>query len=120
MRVIALPSTVVTPSILFQSLVLNTGRRARPPGADFAGKSRSIVNLGKYPSEKPLKSVGIWQIAEHRPQRLTGSRVELEKHLEDWIENDPGLLEAGLTIVGRQNHCEAGPLDLLAVGPQGR
>jgi Holliday junction resolvase-like predicted endonuclease len=48
------------------------------------------------------------------------SRIDIEEQLEGWIESDPGLLEAGLIIVGRQVRTEAGPLDLLAIDPQGR
>jgi Holliday junction resolvase-like predicted endonuclease len=40
--------------------------------------------------------------------------------LEEWIEREPGLLEEGLTIVGRQVQLAAGPVDLLAVDPQGQ
>ena len=38
----------------------------------------------------------------------------MEQNLEDWIEREPGLLQTGLTIVGRQVGLEGGRLDLLA------
>lgn len=63
---------------------------------------------------------GVWEISENGPRRLGSSTVELEKHLEEWIERDPSLLQGGLTIVARQFQTEAGPLDLLALDPQGR
>ena len=43
----------------------------------------------------------------------------MEQNLEDWIEREPGLLQTGLTIVGRQVGLESGRLDLLALDPQG-
>jgi hypothetical protein len=46
--------------------------------------------------------------------------IPLERDLEDWIEKDPELIEAGLKIIGRQVHVEAGTLDLLAQDLQGR
>lgn len=67
-----------------------------------------------------MQQVGLWLITDGGPRKLTSSAIALEQHLEDWIERDPGLLEAGLTIVGRQITVEAGPLDLLALDPQGR
>ncbi|HNX49384.1 MAG TPA: endonuclease NucS [Thermoanaerobaculaceae bacterium] len=63
---------------------------------------------------------GVWEISEDGPRRLSSSTVELEKHLEEWIERDPSLVQGGLTIVARQVQTEAGPLDLLALDPQGR
>ena len=65
-------------------------------------------------------SIGVWEIDGARPQRLLSGQVDLEAHLEAWIEQDPALVQAGLTIVGRQVWTEGGPLDLLAIDPQGR
>lgn len=67
-----------------------------------------------------MKKIGIWNIEETGPVKLKESSVALEKNLENWIENDPALLQNGLTIVGRQLFTEAGPLDLLALDPQGQ
>jgi Holliday junction resolvase-like predicted endonuclease len=64
--------------------------------------------------------IGVWLIKDEGPRRLAPGDVALEKHLEDWIERDPTLLEEGLTIVGRQVSTDGGRLDLLAVDPQGR
>jgi len=50
---------------------------------------------------------------------MQASNVELEQHLEEWIERDPALLQAGLVIVGRQVYTAGGPLDLLALDFQG-
>ena len=54
------------------------------------------------------------------PHPLKESGFNLEKQLEDWIEDNPSLLRGGLTIVGRQFHTESGPIDLLALDPVGR
>ena len=67
-----------------------------------------------------MPPIGLWAIGDNGPSKLLGSDVELEKQLEEWIERDSDLLEAGLVVVGRQIMLEAGPLDLLAIDPQGR
>lgn len=67
-----------------------------------------------------MSQLGVWRIGEHGPQRVQPATVDFEAQLESWIERDPGLLEAGLRIVGRQVRTEAGPVDLLGVDPQGR
>lgn len=64
--------------------------------------------------------IGIWDVGDGSPQRLEESTVGYEKDLEEWIAADPSLLQYGLTIVGRQFHTEGGPIDLLAIDPQGR
>ncbi|MBS0198778.1 MAG: DUF91 domain-containing protein [Planctomycetes bacterium] len=67
-----------------------------------------------------MDTIGLWQIGEAGPSRLQTAELSVERDLEDWIERDPGLLERGLVIVGRQIRLEGGPLDLLALDPQGR
>jgi hypothetical protein len=67
-----------------------------------------------------VNKVGLWQVLEDRLMRIQESILELEKSLEDWIAEDPSLLQAGLVIVGRQIDLEGGRLDLLAIDPQGR
>ena len=67
-----------------------------------------------------MRRTGVWQVTDKGPTELPSTTVELEKELESWIERDPGLLRRGLTIVGRQMGTEAGPLDLLAIDPEGR
>lgn len=67
-----------------------------------------------------MDTIGLWQIVETGPTRLQAAEVAAERDLEDWIERDPALLERGLVIVGRQIRLEGGPLDLLALDPQGR
>ena len=67
-----------------------------------------------------MDSIGLWQIANDGPTRLSPAPLDREKQLEDWIERDPALLERGLVIVARQLRLDGGPLDLLALDPQGR
>lgn len=67
-----------------------------------------------------MSRVGMWNIISGAPRRIAASTLEFEKDLEDWIEDDPSLLQSDLTIVGRQAHTPAGPLDLIAIDAQGR
>lgn len=67
-----------------------------------------------------MSKLGVWQVTQSSPVKLDPASVDLEKDLEDWIAKDPGLLQEGLTIVGRQITVDGGRLDLLAVDTQGR
>lgn len=67
-----------------------------------------------------MHTIGLWQIGDSGPSRVQSAEVAVERDLEAWIESDPALLERGLVIVGRQIRLESGPLDLLALDPQGR
>jgi hypothetical protein len=67
-----------------------------------------------------MDTIGLWQVVENRPARLHLAGLAAERDLEGWIESDPALLERGLVIVGRQVRLEGGPLNLLALDPQGR
>jgi len=49
-----------------------------------------------------MQKIGLWHITYGKPKKIRDSGIDLEKHLEDWIESDPELLQAGLEIVGRQ------------------
>ena len=63
----------------------------------------------------------LWQIkGKEKPQQLSVDVNFLERHLEDWIESDPNLLQPGLQIVGRQLQVIGGKLDLLGLDPNGR
>lgn len=61
----------------------------------------------------------MWQVSKGTLARVDEASIELEKQLETWIAEDPTVVQAGLVIVGRQVQLEAGPLDLLAIDPQG-
>jgi len=65
-----------------------------------------------------MQQIGVWHIADSGPQKLSESKINLEKELEEWIEQDPNLLETGLVIVGRQLRLESGKLGLLALDLQ--
>jgi Holliday junction resolvase-like predicted endonuclease len=67
-----------------------------------------------------MKKLGLWQVANKSLRRLSESSIGFEKELEDWIENDPSLVQSGLEIIGRQISIDGGKLDLLALDPQGR
>lgn len=67
-----------------------------------------------------MRNLGIWQVAKGSLSRVPTGHLDLEKHLEDWIVEDPALLRSGVIIVGRQIALECGPLDLLGLDPQGR
>lgn len=67
-----------------------------------------------------MSTIGLWHITQSGPQRLAAAGIEVERDLEDWLELQPSLLEHGLVMVGRQLRLDAGPLDLLALDPQGR
>ncbi|TVQ64270.1 MAG: DUF91 domain-containing protein [Phycisphaerales bacterium] len=67
-----------------------------------------------------MDTIGLWQIDSGSPVRVTTAAIGAERDLESWIENDPAMLEQGLVVVGRQIRLEGGPLDLLALDPQGR
>ena len=67
-----------------------------------------------------MTKIGLWQISRNGPNSLQKSEIDLEESLESWIEIDPSLVQAGLTIVGRQFYTEAGKIDLLGIDSQGR
>lgn len=67
-----------------------------------------------------MRKLAVWQMSKGTLARIDEASIELEKHLETWIAEDPTLLQAGLVIVGRQVQLGAGPLDLLGIDPQGR
>ena len=67
-----------------------------------------------------MNKLGMWQVIDGKLKRVNESSLDLERSLEDWISEDPALIQAGLVIVGRQIDLEGGRLDLLAIDPQGR
>lgn len=68
-----------------------------------------------------MQKIGLWQIIDGvSPSKIQESSIDLERHLEDWIETDPDLLQLGLTIIGRQVKVEGGIIDLLAMDTIGR
>lgn len=92
------------------------GRSIAPTGSALDERKPYIGSSGG----RLTKQVGIWQVTSGGPKKLAQSQIQLEQNLEDWIERDPALLDASLTIVGRQITTDAGNLDLLGIDPQGR
>ena len=79
--------------------------------------------------EKTIVKLAVWSIESQQdesgrepriPQQIKRSKIELEKHLEDWIVNDVTLIGEGLTLVGRQVLIDDGKLDLLAIDTRDR
>jgi Holliday junction resolvase-like predicted endonuclease len=66
-----------------------------------------------------MPQIGLWQVTGEGPRKLDRSDIDFERYLEDWIEQDPSLLQRGLKIIGRQIELEGGRLDLLALDPEG-
>jgi hypothetical protein len=53
-------------------------------------------------------------------QRLAETWPDFEKHLEDWIEKDPTIVDPDLLIIGRQESTEFGTvIDLLGITESG-
>jgi len=55
-----------------------------------------------------------WIIEKQKISKLKESTVELEENLESWIEQDPSLVQSGLTIVSRQLILENGRLETVS------
>ena len=71
-------------------------------------------------ARRHMRKLAIWQMSNDTLARLDEVGLEVERRLEDWIAAAPELLQEGLVIVGRQVQLDSGPLDLLALDPQGR
>lgn len=67
-----------------------------------------------------MAKLGLWKISKSGLTRVPESAIKLESRLEDWIEEDPSLIQAGPVIISRQVSTPAGPIDLLALDSQGR
>lgn len=68
-----------------------------------------------------MDEVKIWALDDSGVVELErAEKTETEKTLEDTLVANPDLLEAGLTLVGRQTPTQGGPLDLLGVDEDGK
>jgi len=95
---------------------LDAGRRAAP---DFKGK-KAVFTLDSSVDTSELAAA---VVGESTPQDLTEyveSSLSLERDLEDQIVSQLDVLEAGLTLVSRQESSDIGRLDLLARDSEGR
>jgi hypothetical protein len=68
-----------------------------------------------------LKKAIAWEIGEDaRPVRLSAGQIDLERHLEDWIEHDVGIAADDVLLIGRQVVTSFGTqLDLLGIDAEG-
>ena len=68
-----------------------------------------------------MEEVRLWRVQSNGAASAKVERVEgvdtmsAEKLLEDVLTHSPDVLMEGLTIIGRQNETDGGPLDLLGV-----
>jgi hypothetical protein len=73
-----------------------------------------------------MEEVRLWRVqsngaASARVERVEGvDAMSAEKLLEDVLTHSPDVLMEGLTIIGRQNETDGGPLDLLGVDEDGK
>ena len=68
-----------------------------------------------------MEETKIWTIERTSATQLDNTnQMETEGLLEDILTANPGMLEEGLELVGRQTSTASGPLDLLGVDSGGR
>lgn len=65
----------------------------------------------------PIRSA-IWTVSSN-PQALAETRLPSERALEDMIVAAPRILSDEWMLIGRQERTTSGPLDLLAIAPDG-
>lgn len=81
-----------------------------------AGELLTEVRLG-------FVQVGIWksQSGIEQPVRLKARELGLERRLQDWIADDPSIVEEGLEVIGTEIILDAKRrVDVLALDPNGR
>ncbi len=68
-----------------------------------------------------MEETKIWKIEKTSATQLDNTnQMETEGLLEEILTENPGMLEEGLELVGRQSSTASGPLDLLGVDSGGR
>lgn len=65
----------------------------------------------------PVK-IAIWGVAKE-PLRLQDASLPTERLLEDMIVHEPRILSDEWMLIGRQVATDRGPLDILAIAPDG-
>lgn len=66
------------------------------------------------------EDIQIWEIAENQLNVITKAKLDLEKRLEDWIEQDISILSNDLLVIGRQVNTDfRGIIDLLCLDYNG-
>ena len=68
-----------------------------------------------------MKAAIAWHIdASGKPKRLKPGAIDLEEHLEDWVDDDVDIVADDLLIIGRQSVTSWGTkLDLLGIDAEG-
>ena len=61
----------------------------------------------------------LWRIKEGGIESIAKDRLENERDLEVWIEDDPSILNPDLMIIGRQVETGFGRIDLLGISSDG-
>ena len=72
-----------------------------------------------------MKSIRLWTLTEEEGQPVARDceslrQTETEQKLEELLVRCPDLLGEGLSLIGRQNVTDGGPLDLLGIAEDGR
>src|SRR5690554_7784516 len=68
-----------------------------------------------------VEEVRIWRLeGEATPVEIEACSLDLESRLEAWLEQDIGMLDPGLLVVGRQVDTDfGGKIDLLCMDEAG-
>ncbi len=68
-----------------------------------------------------MKTAVAWEIdSDGKPSRLSMAKVELEAHLEDWIDTDVTIIADDIVLIGRQVQTDDNTwLDLLGLNRDG-
>ncbi len=61
----------------------------------------------------------LWRVDKSSLISVGDGKLDEEKDLEQWIENDPAILDADLLIIGRQVETGFGRIDLLGIRSDG-
>lgn len=68
------------------------------------------------------QNIKLWEISKDKKdlREISRSKLNLEKQLEDWIENDLSIISDNLLIIGRQTKTDfGGIIDLLCLDSSG-
>ncbi|MHC4672912.1 MAG: endonuclease NucS domain-containing protein [Planctomycetota bacterium] len=62
----------------------------------------------------------VWDVNGEKLEEIPQSKLDAEKRLENWIENNPDLINMDILFIGRQVRTAYGDIiDLLAIDPDG-
>ena len=68
-----------------------------------------------------MQQVRLWEVTDNEElSEIPRSQINLEEHLEDWLENDIAVLDPNLLVIGRQVRTDFGTsIDLLCLDTAG-